>query len=86
MKIKQKDVVYIAGQRFAVVDTFVYLGALVRADGNISESIKARITSANRCFYGLVRHLRSKLLTKETKSKYNKYTTITEKKKILKAL
>ena len=63
----QEDVVYIGGQRFAVVDSFVYLGALVRADGDISESIKARITSANRCFYGLVRHLRSKLLTKETK-------------------
>ena len=63
----QENVVYIGGQPFAVVDSFVNLGALVRADGDLSESIKARITSANRCFYGLIRYLRSKLLNKETK-------------------
>lgn len=61
------DVICIEGQQFAVVDDFVYLGALIRADGDMSGAIKARITSASRCFFGLLRHLRSRLLTKQTK-------------------
>ena len=47
------DVITIGGQRFEVVDEFVYLGALIRADSDNSAEIKRRIMSANRCFFGL---------------------------------
>ena len=64
---QEGNVVNIGGQKFGVVDEFVYLGALIRADGDNSAEIHRRIMAANRCFFGLQRHLRSKLLSKQTK-------------------
>ena len=61
------DVINIGCQRFEVVDDFVYLGVLIRADNDISAEIQRRIVTANRCYYELQRHLRSKLLSNETK-------------------
>lgn len=61
------DIININGHKFEVVDEFVYLGALIRADTDVSQEIMRRIMAANRCFYGLQRHLRSNLLTRETK-------------------
>ena len=62
------------GQDFEEVDEFQYLGVLIRADGDTTVEIKKRVMAANRCFYGLKRQLRSKLLTKETK--FNIYKTL----------
>ena len=59
--------VNIAGSEFEVVDEFVYLGVLMRPDGDSTPEIQRRIMAASRCYYGLLRHLRSKLLTKQTK-------------------
>lgn len=61
------DIINIGRHKFEIVDEFVYLGALIRADTDITREIMRRIIAANRCFYGVQRHLRSKLLTKETK-------------------
>ncbi len=63
----QANIVNICGQNFEVVDEFVYLGVLTRADNDVTLEIKWRIMSANRCYHGLQRHLRSKLLTTKTK-------------------
>ncbi len=64
---QEANIVSIGGQRFEVVDQFVYLGALIRADNDSSLEIKRRIMAANRCVHGLQRHLRSNLLTRNTK-------------------
>lgn len=51
------NTITIGDKRFEVVNEFSYLEALIRADASeIHWSIKA----ANRCFYDLQRHLRSK--------------------------
>ena len=71
---QQANKVNIGGQWFEIVDQFVYLGTLIRADNDISFEIKRRTMSANRCYHGLQRHLRSKLLT--TKTKCNIYKTL----------
>lgn len=59
---QEGDVINIGGQKFGVVDEFVYLGTLIRADNDNSAEIQRRVMAANRCFFGLQRHLRSKLL------------------------
>lgn len=62
-----RQVHQIGDQNFEVVDHFVYLGASIRADGDTSAEIKRRIMLANRCYYGLQKHLRSRQLFKNTK-------------------
>ena len=59
----------IAGSEFEVVGEFVHLGLLMRTDGDSTSEIKRRIMAASRCCYGLLRHLRSKLLKKQTNFK-----------------
>ena len=74
MSTKGDDRCYfiVGDQRFEIVKEFVYLGALVRGDADNSMEIKRRILMANRCFYGLKKHLRSKQLTKKTKCAFYK--------------
>ena len=62
-----RDKVEMGGQSFETVNEFVYLGALIRCDNDNTMEIKRRIMLANRCFYGLKKHLRARQLTKETK-------------------
>ncbi len=57
----------IENQQFEIVNEFVYLGALIRVDGDNSMEIKRRNMLANRCFFGLRKQLRSNQLTKKTK-------------------
>lgn len=64
---QEDNTITIGDQRFEVVNEFTYLGALIRADGDNASEIQRRIMAANRCFYGLQRHLRSKFLTRRTK-------------------
>ena len=59
--------VTVNGQEYERTDSFVYLGTLVTADNDVSEEIRKRIIAANKCFYGLLRHLKSRLLTRKTK-------------------
>ena len=59
--------ILIGDKNFEVVDEFVYLGAMVRRDNDISLEIKRRIFAANRCLSGLWRHLKSKNISRKTK-------------------
>lgn len=52
---------------FEVVDEFIYLGVLMRPDGDTTPEIRRRIMAANRCYYGLLKQLRSKRLSRRTK-------------------
>ena len=55
----------IAGSEFKVVDEFVHLGLLIQTNGDSTSEIKRNIMAAGRCCYGLLRQLRSKLLSKQ---------------------
>lgn len=48
-------------------NNFKYLGAVITADSNISEEIKARIQSGNRCTYAYSKLLKSGHATRHTK-------------------
>ena len=52
---------------FEVVDEFTYLGVLIRPDGDTTPEIRRRVMAANRCYYGLLKQLRSKELSRRTK-------------------
>lgn len=65
--VQESNTINIGGHSFEVVDEFVYLGVLTRPDGDTTPEIQRRIMAASRCYYGLLRHLRSKLLSNKTK-------------------
>jgi hypothetical protein len=46
-------------------DSFVYLGALITADNNISTKISNRITLANRSYFGMVNKLKAKNINRK---------------------
>ncbi|KAJ4440330.1 hypothetical protein ANN_08469 [Periplaneta americana] len=54
------------------VQSFVYLGSLVNSNNDISEEISRRIQSANRCYYGLQKQVKSRLLSRGTKRRLYK--------------
>ena len=51
---------------------FAYLGVLIRPDGDKTREIRRRIKAGSRCYFGLLRHRSSKLLSKTTKCKIYK--------------
>ena len=53
--------------KFEKVDDFVYLGTSINTNNNVSLEIQRRITLANKCYFGLSRQLRSKVLSRRTK-------------------
>jgi hypothetical protein len=53
--------------KFETVHNFTYFGSEVNCKNDISPEIKKRILSAGRCFYGLKKHLMSKLIPSKTK-------------------
>jgi sorting nexin-29 len=57
----------IANYTFARVNTFVYLGSTVSYNNDISEEIGARLVAANRAYFGLLGHFKSRLLSRQTK-------------------
>jgi hypothetical protein len=59
--------VAIGDKNFEVVKKFVYLGSLMIPTNNVSLEIQRRIQTANRCFFGLCKHLRSNNLSCQTK-------------------
>lgn len=52
---------------FETVNEFVYLGTMVTNDNNVSSEIKRRIVAANRYYFGLQKHMKSRHLTRRTK-------------------
>jgi hypothetical protein len=59
--------VAIGDKHFEVVKEFVYLGSLMTPTNDASLEIQRRIQTANRCFFGLRKHLRSSHLSRQTK-------------------
>jgi hypothetical protein len=59
--------IHISYYNFERISRFVYLGSLVNATNDIKEEVSKRIQNANRCYYGLLKHFKSRLLTRETK-------------------
>jgi len=53
--------------KFQVVHSFTYLGSDVNCNNDIGAEIQKRIIAVNMCFYGLRKHLRSSLTSKNTK-------------------
>ncbi|XP_054086050.1 putative uncharacterized transposon-derived protein F52C9.6 isoform X2 [Zeugodacus cucurbitae] len=64
--------VTVDSHNFEVVDNFVYLGTSINNTNNVSLEIQRRITLANRCYFGLSRQLKSKVLSRRTKIKLYK--------------
>jgi hypothetical protein len=59
--------VAIGDKHFEVVKEFVYLGSLMTPTNDVSLEIQRRIQTANRCFFGLRKHLQSSHLSRQTK-------------------
>lgn len=57
---------------FERVQRFKYLGAVITADNDVTEEIKNRIQSANRCLFALNKLIKSKNLTRSSKIKIYK--------------
>ena len=60
--------------KFERVSSFIYLGSLINDTNDINEEIKRRIQNANKAYFGLLRHFKSRLLTRKTKC--NLYKTL----------
>jgi hypothetical protein len=56
--------VAISDKHFEVVKEFVYLGSLMTPTNDVSLETQRRIQTANRCFFGLRKHLRSSHLSR----------------------
>jgi hypothetical protein len=59
--------VAIGDKHFKIVKDFVYLGSLMISTNDLSLEIQRRIQTANRCFFGLRKHLQSSHLLRQTK-------------------
>jgi hypothetical protein len=59
------QIVAIVDKHLEVVKEFVYLGSLMTPTNDVS--LEIRIQSANRCFFGLRKHLQSSHLSRQTK-------------------
>jgi hypothetical protein len=57
----------IGEKHFEAVKEFVYLGSLMTPTNDVSLEIQRRIQTANRCFFGLRKHLQSSHLSPQTK-------------------
>jgi hypothetical protein len=55
------------GKHLKVVKEFVYLGSVMTPTNDVGREIHRRIQTANRCFFGLRKHLRSIHLSRQTK-------------------
>jgi len=49
------------------VESFVYLATMVNSDGGVMIKIQARKGAVNKCYFGLMKHLMSKLLSHKVK-------------------
>jgi hypothetical protein len=64
--------VAIGDKHFEVVKEFVYLEPLMATTNDVSLKIQRRIHTANRCFFGLRKHLQSSHLSRYTKFTFHK--------------
>jgi hypothetical protein len=64
---KTRQSVAIGDKHLEVVKEFVYLGSLITPTNDVSLEIQRRIQTANRCFFGLRKHLQLSHLSRQTK-------------------
>lgn len=62
----------INGYNIEEVEEFIYLGTLVTRTNDMSAEIKRKTYLANQTYHGLLRHLRSNVITRNTKCKIYK--------------
>ena len=56
-------------QHLAVgVDSFKYLGTMVNKMNNRSVEVNSQLTMANRAYYGLQNHMKSRIISRNTKT------------------
>jgi hypothetical protein len=65
--VGQGQSVEIGDKHFEDVKEFVYLGSLMTPANDVSLEVQRRIQTANRCFFGLRKHLQSSHLSRQTK-------------------
>ena len=53
---------------FKRVDNFKYLATVVNKMNNRSVEVNARLTMANRAYYGLQNHMKSRIVSRNTKT------------------
>jgi hypothetical protein len=53
---------------FKRVDNFKYLATMVNKMNNTSVEVNARLTMANRAYYGLQNHMKSRIISRNTKT------------------
>jgi hypothetical protein len=53
---------------FKRVGNFKYLGTMVNKMNNSSVEVNARLTMANRSYYGLQNHMKSRIISRNTKT------------------
>jgi hypothetical protein len=59
--------VAIGDKHFEIIKEFVYLGSLMTSTNDVNLEIQRRIQTANRCFFGLRKHLHSSHFSRQTK-------------------
>jgi hypothetical protein len=57
----------VGAYKFSRVQKFKYLGTLITQNNEIQEEIKARIHASNRCYFGLNKLFKSRMLSKRLK-------------------
>jgi hypothetical protein len=57
----------IGSYKFETVCSFTYLGSEVNCKNDISDEIKKRVLTANKCLHGLRKHLKSRLISRKTR-------------------
>ncbi|GFY03684.1 reverse transcriptase domain-containing protein [Trichonephila clavipes] len=58
---------FVNGHSFERVSEFKYLGTIINDQNNLKAEINNRIKSANKCFFGIKKQLRSKFISGKTK-------------------
>ena len=71
---RDEDFIDIGGCMLEVVDNFKYLGSTVTSDNGVKEEEKIRIAAASRCSWAINEVLKSKLLSRGTRTQA--YVTI----------
>jgi hypothetical protein len=66
-KIQFNSHIETGSYKFEVVHSFTFLGSEVNCKNDISDEIKKRVLSANRCLHGLRKYIKSQLIPRKTK-------------------
>lgn len=69
-KVKSRDEVseiIINDPNYKEVDNVKYLGSLISSDNDCSKDVKERIAAGNRCFFALMKTMKTRYLSKHTK-------------------